>query len=206
MKAFMQQVQKNPEPIAASQEDLKAITSENRREILRALKQRRKTLSEISKMLDIKPSSAKQHMQILEASGFIRIIDEGRKWKYYELTGKGTNLFSFSERNISVLLVFASSLIALVVALSMLYSVVPQYSTVISYTNTSFAADKTLEGDLITAGSQNADAATRMESAENPSAVKEPVNISLIVLSIVVVIGASFSLGYCFFSLRRRTI
>lgn len=101
---------------ASGTNDLKAISAENRRVIIKSLKDRRKTLSELSRVLGIKPSSAKQHLSILEESGFVKQMDEGRKWKYYELTDKGKKLFALKEQNISVLLVFASAIFVLAFA------------------------------------------------------------------------------------------
>lgn len=58
--------------------------------IIEILSTRNKTLTEISILLGLAPSTVSQHLKELEATGKIRLADEqhSRKWKYYTLTGK----------------------------------------------------------------------------------------------------------------------
>lgn len=67
----------------------KALSADSRVNILKKLNERRMTLSELSQKLDLKNSTIKEHCNILLNAELISKIDEGRKWKYYELTGKG---------------------------------------------------------------------------------------------------------------------
>ena len=53
--------------------------------IIRSLKIRRKTLSELSLELGLSPPTVYEHLRAMEEAGVIRKVDEGRKWKYYEL-------------------------------------------------------------------------------------------------------------------------
>ncbi len=72
----------------------KTLSSETRVEMLYALQERRKTLSELAAEADISLPGAKQHLEILENKGLIRKKDEGRKWKYYELTDQGKSIIA----------------------------------------------------------------------------------------------------------------
>ncbi len=56
-----------------------------KKRILESLARRRKTLSELATELGLAPSTVYEHMQALEKVGLVRKVDEGRKWKYYEL-------------------------------------------------------------------------------------------------------------------------
>lgn len=70
----------------------KALSSESRVNILKNLNTRRMTLSELSKKLNLENSTIKEHCNLLVKADLIKQIDEGRKWKYYELTNKGKNI------------------------------------------------------------------------------------------------------------------
>lgn len=67
----------------------KALSADSRINILKQLNERRMTLSELSQKLSLKNSTVKEHCLILLNAQLISKIDEGRKWKYYELTQKG---------------------------------------------------------------------------------------------------------------------
>ncbi len=71
---------------------IKALAADARLEILKALKQRRKMPSELSRELDLAPSTIIEHLKILEESGLVARKETGRKWIYYELTTKGDSL------------------------------------------------------------------------------------------------------------------
>ena len=73
---------------------LHAISSTTRTKILKALKERRKTLSELSFELKYAPSTMSDHLRILVKSGLIKKVEEGHKWKYYELTLLGKSIGS----------------------------------------------------------------------------------------------------------------
>ncbi|MCX8158331.1 MAG: winged helix-turn-helix domain-containing protein [Candidatus Diapherotrites archaeon] len=106
-----------------AEQDIKIISSETRRKILKSLKKRRKTLSELSEELKIKPSSAKEHLDILAKNGFVETIDEGRKWKYFVLTKKAQSLFLDESKDIiSITFIFSLSLILIFFSLYLLYT------------------------------------------------------------------------------------
>lgn len=77
----------------------KALSSDSRVSILKNLKSRRRTLSELSKQLSLGTSTVKEHCDVLRKAELIEQIDEGRKWKYYELTDKGRSVITPSLYN-----------------------------------------------------------------------------------------------------------
>ena len=88
----------------------KALSAESRVSILKNLGERRMTLSELSKRLDLEASTVKEHCNVLSDAELIKMIDEGRKWKYYELTNKGRQLVAptfMDEVKVLIVLCFA---------------------------------------------------------------------------------------------------
>ncbi len=79
-------------------ETFKALASSTRLQVLRALDDRRKTLSELAKELELNKATVHEHLGILLATGLIKKRDdEGRKWIYYELTWQGERLLHPQE-------------------------------------------------------------------------------------------------------------
>jgi DNA-binding transcriptional ArsR family regulator len=85
--------------VVLDERSFKALSADSRVNILKRLTERRMTLSELSHRLALKNSTIKEHCTILLNANLIKKIDEGRKWKYYELTGKGKQIVqpSFME-------------------------------------------------------------------------------------------------------------
>lgn len=71
----------------------RALGSKTRLEILKKLKSRRMTLSELSDVLGMHASTVSEHLAILERAELVLKNDEGYKWKYYSLTKDGERLF-----------------------------------------------------------------------------------------------------------------
>jgi DNA-binding transcriptional ArsR family regulator len=90
--------------ITLDRESFKSLASETRVTILKSLDRRRKMLTELSKELKMSPSTVKEHMENLCAAGLTVQMDEGHKWKYYELTGKGKNVLHPEYTKIWILL------------------------------------------------------------------------------------------------------
>ncbi len=106
------------EEIKLSRPEFKALASETRAGIIKLLRGRNHTLTEMSKKLKLAAPTVKQHLGILEKADLIEELDEGRKWKYYRLTRKSKNIF-LHETPINVFIVLGVSMIALV---GLLYS------------------------------------------------------------------------------------
>ncbi|MCX6803593.1 MAG: winged helix-turn-helix domain-containing protein [Candidatus Diapherotrites archaeon] len=80
--------------IILDDKSFKALSADSRVSILKSLGERRRTLSELSQKLSLGGSTIKEHCDILIDAELIKQIDEGRKWKYYELTQKGKQIIT----------------------------------------------------------------------------------------------------------------
>ena len=67
----------------------RALSSPTRLKIIKSLNSRRKTQSELAGELHLHVSTIKEHLDNLVDAELIVQIDDGHKWKYYELTRKG---------------------------------------------------------------------------------------------------------------------
>ncbi|MCA1818434.1 MAG: ArsR/SmtB family transcription factor [Thermoplasmatota archaeon] len=75
-----------------------ALASSTRLAVLRALDERRKTLTELARDMDLNKATVHEHLQLLTAAGLVKKRDdEGRKWIYYELTWTGEKLLHPQE-------------------------------------------------------------------------------------------------------------
>jgi DNA-binding MarR family transcriptional regulator len=66
--------------------------SQTRIEILKALKKRNKTLSELSKELGLSKATLFRHLAILQAEGIVKRIENGNRFVYYKLSQKGREI------------------------------------------------------------------------------------------------------------------
>jgi DNA-binding transcriptional ArsR family regulator len=94
----------NEEKITIDRKTFKTLASETRINILKSLDQRRKTLSELAKELGLSVSTVKEHMDSLLDAELICLKDDGHKWKYYELTRKGSKILHPGETRIWILI------------------------------------------------------------------------------------------------------
>ncbi len=101
------------EKITLDMKSFKALASESRVSILKSLKRRRKMLTELSRELKMSPSTVKEHLDSLSGAGLVTQIDDGHKWKYYELTRAGKDILDPNETRVWVIL--GLSAIALIV-------------------------------------------------------------------------------------------
>ncbi len=92
------------EKITLDKQAFKALASDTRVSILKSLGRRRKMLTELSKQLGMSPSTVKEHMDSLSDAGLVVQIDDGHKWKYYELTRKGENVLNPHDSKIWIIL------------------------------------------------------------------------------------------------------
>lgn len=77
------------EKITLDKETFRALSADTRIKILKTLNNRRHTQSELSAGLNLSVPTVKEHLDALEKAALVKLIDEGHKWKYYELTEKG---------------------------------------------------------------------------------------------------------------------
>ncbi|MFH0832861.1 MAG: ArsR family transcriptional regulator [Candidatus Aenigmatarchaeota archaeon] len=71
---------------------LKALSSDTKVEILKNLNNRRKMPTELSRELNLAPSTTSEHLKEMEKLGLVKRIETGHKWIYYELTQNGKNI------------------------------------------------------------------------------------------------------------------
>jgi DNA-binding transcriptional ArsR family regulator len=69
-----------------------ALSSETRIRILKHVKNKGMTVTELSKILGTSKSTVSQHLDKLVEAGLVKKSDEGRKWVHYELTEKGKKI------------------------------------------------------------------------------------------------------------------
>ena len=65
----------------------------------------------------------KEHLSSLESAGLVKQIDDGHKWKYYELTRKGKNILAPGETMVWVLLSLSGA-----AALGIAYDMISRFS------------------------------------------------------------------------------
>ncbi len=100
----------------------KALAAESRVNILKKLTTRRMTLSELSTKLSLRNSTIKEHCNLLLDANLVKKIDEGHKWKYYELTNKGKEIITpnqTSEAKILITLGISAIIFASIILFSM---------------------------------------------------------------------------------------
>lgn len=97
-----------------------ALASETRIEILKKLDERRTTLTELSESLDMSKTAVKEHLDKLVEAGLVERVDEGRKWIYYELTGKGRRILHPESRT-KIILLLSSAIASIAGGLFELY-------------------------------------------------------------------------------------
>jgi len=103
------------EKVVLDRRSFEALAVDTRVRILKSLKQRRKTLSEIAQEMKMSVSGVKEHLETLEGADLVKKMDDGHKWKYYELTKKGSDLVAPKELRVWVVLSIA--MIALIVSM-----------------------------------------------------------------------------------------
>jgi predicted transcriptional regulator len=101
--------------IVLDRKSFEALAVDTRVKILKSLKERRKTLTEIAKEQNMSVSGIKEHLSTLENVGLIAKIDDGHKWKYYELTKKGKDVVGPKE--VKVLILLSMSILTLLASL-----------------------------------------------------------------------------------------
>jgi|SRR3989344_4535780 len=73
---------------------LKALTVETRVKILKLLLKNKLTQTDIAENLKLSIPAIKEHLDFLEKSNLVNKLEEGRKWKYYQVTEKTKGLFN----------------------------------------------------------------------------------------------------------------
>lgn len=91
--------------IVLDAESFKALASDTRLQILKALDARPLTVSELSRLLDLNKATVFEHLkQLMSAELAKREDDPARKWVYYKLTWKGRNVLHPENAQIFLML------------------------------------------------------------------------------------------------------
>jgi len=85
----------DPEDCGFPADIAKPIINQTRMKILKLLRKRRYNISEISKLLELSKPLVLYHIRILEDAGYVRRVENGRKWVYYELTDVGKAMWKW---------------------------------------------------------------------------------------------------------------
>ena len=142
--------------ITLDRESFRTLASKTRVDILKSLDMRRKMLSELAKQFGMSPSTIKEHMDNLSRAGLVVQMDDGHKWKYYELTSKGREIVNPTGTRIFVIL--GLSLFAIfVTAMDMLKNSV-SYAAPTAFRATGGAWDTLADGaeEAVKESAQNA--------------------------------------------------
>jgi len=105
--------------ITLDRDTFKALASDTRLDILKALDERQKTVTELARELDLDKSTVFEHLEKLATPnvGLIQKLEDERKWVYWQLTWKGRRLLHPEAITLALVLSSAgASLVTAVVA------------------------------------------------------------------------------------------
>ena len=143
--------------IVLDKKSFEALAVDTRVNILKSLKERRKTLTELSQEQKMSVSGIKEHLEILEKTGLIEKIDDGHKWKYYELTKKGKEIVGPKE--VKVMILLSISIVSFIASMFVLMT--PTYLGFTSVTQDELAPikDQILEDKMMVTADRSPEAA-----------------------------------------------
>lgn len=90
--------------VVLDRKSFEALAVGTRVMLLKSLRERRKTLTELAGERGMSVSGIKEHLAVLENADLVRKMDDGHKWKYYELTRKGGEVVAPKELRVWILL------------------------------------------------------------------------------------------------------
>jgi DNA-binding transcriptional ArsR family regulator len=95
----------------------KALASDTRLDILKALDVRQKTVTELAKELGLNKATVFEHLEKLNEVGLIQKLEDDRKWVYWQLSWTGRRLLHPEKITLALLLssAFATLLTAFAV-------------------------------------------------------------------------------------------
>ncbi len=97
----------------------KALASDTRLDILRALDGKKMSLNDICKATNLNKATLHEHLTKLNEAGLIKKNErEGHKWVYYKLTWKGEGLLH--PENTRIVVMFSTTFISLLIAVMLI--------------------------------------------------------------------------------------
>ena len=105
--------------VTIDKETFKALASDTRLEILKALDGRKMNLSELSRKTGLSKTTILEHLNKLVEADLVKKIErEGHKWTYYKLSWKGSSLLH--PENTKIVITFCLSFLLLFAGISQL--------------------------------------------------------------------------------------
>ena len=117
-----------PPKVTLDQASFRALASDVRVDILKRLDARRMTVTDLSNAMNLSKPTLLEHLERLQGAGLVVRLDEGRKWIYYELTGKARKVLH-PERVQIVLALVTSALLLGVGAFALLVGLQSQLAS-----------------------------------------------------------------------------
>ena len=191
--------------VVLDESSFKALSSESRISILKSLKSRRHTLSELSRTLTLGTSTVKEHCDVLRKAQLIEQIDEGRKWKYYELTEKGKQVVAPNlYDDLQVLITLCLTIVIFSGVLFFLLGTMGNMSMSVGTASASEEKMLTSDSGLVGATAESAPVTIDRE-ADYIAPVQDSNGFSM--QEIIPIIGASLLLGiFIGWTFKKKTI
>jgi len=99
--------------VILDQASFRALASETRIAILRALSEHQMTLTDLAERLQISKPGVMKHLELLQEAGLVLREDAERKWIYYKLTTKGERILDPERTRIALALGISAAVTAL---------------------------------------------------------------------------------------------
>lgn len=100
----------------------KALASDTRLDILKALDVRQKTVTELAKELELNKATVFEHLEKLAEVGLIQKLEDERKWVYWQLSWTGRRLLHPEKITLAILLSTAGGALVTAIAAVWLWS------------------------------------------------------------------------------------
>jgi DNA-binding transcriptional ArsR family regulator len=113
------------EEIVLDRKTFGALAIESRIRILKALRERRKTQSELASEMQMAVSTISEHIEKLAEAGLIKRMEDGHRWVYYELTPKGEQILSPQKSASVFIFALSVSILMVVLGASAFYNLEP---------------------------------------------------------------------------------
>ncbi|MFA6268490.1 MAG: winged helix-turn-helix domain-containing protein [archaeon] len=179
------------ERVVLDERSFKALSADSRVNILKNLTDRRRTLTELSQKLNLGNSTIKEHCDILVNAELIKQMDEGRKWKYYELTSKGRQIIKpnvLDEVKVLILLSFATIIVG-----GFVFMILAGLNMGASTTLTSNVQDRLLQKSVM-ATTEN----TALTAAPMLTQTAEGISTEFFIASIMISLILGMFMGWIF--------
>lgn len=179
--------------ITLDRKTFKVLASDTRINILKKLDERQQTLTDLVEEFDMSPSTIKEHLDKLVSAGLIKQIDEGMKWKYYQLTRKGENILNPYEKKVWIIL--TTALIGLFASLYNLFFDLEKLAqpVMLPAEQAYEGVQRAAEGKKVALGEKiiSSTTTTLQTMAEKVTQTKVPYSEIVVVLVLVLIIGIS---------------